>query len=390
MLKSLLRPVAFARPLLLCSPLLFATGCGAFDSPDIPTADEAGMVKQSYQQQQIVEGITVPWGMVFLPNGDMLVSERAGELRMVKNGQLLDEKISGLPEILVTGQGGLLDLELHPDYANNGWLYFSYATPAKDGNGGHTAIMRARLKGMALVDQQLLYRGGPDGSTGRHFGSRIEFDNAGYLYFSIGDRAERDINPQDLSRDGGKIYRLHDDGRIPEDNPFAGKADHKGAIYSYGHRNPQGMALNPVSGQIWTHEHGPRGGDEVNIINKGKNYGWPVISYGINYSGTKFTELTAKEGMEQPAWYWDPSIAPSGMTFITSDKYPQWQGKLIVGSLKFDYLVLLSLDGDKITEQHTLFEGIGRVRNVRQGPDGYLYVAVDGGGIKKIVPQNIQ
>ena len=371
------------RTFSIASALLVLPACGAFDKPEIPKADS----DQAYKVVTISPDFNVPWGMVQLPDGSLLASERSGELRMIRNGRMLPEPVKGLPPILAKGQGGLLDLELHPDYANNGWLYLSYASPAENGSGGHTAIMRARLKGMQLVDKQLLYRGGPDGSTGRHFGSRIEFDNQGYLYFSIGDRGERDVNPQDLSRDGGKIYRLHDDGRIPTDNPFANQAGAKAAIYSFGHRNPQGMARHPETGDIWIHEHGPRGGDEVNLIRPGKNYGWPEISYGINYNGTKFTDLTAKAGMEQPVWYWDPSIAPSGMVFVTSDKYPQWQGHLLIGSLKFNYLVLCTLDGNRITGQQTLFEGIGRVRNVRQGADGYLYVATDGGGILQITPK---
>jgi len=206
------------------------------------------------------------------------------------------------------------------------------------------------------------------------------------LYISSGDRGDRDVNPQRLDRDAGKIHRINSDGSIPNDNPFVGQKDANPSIFSYGHRNPQGMAMHPVTGDIWTHEHGPKGGDEINIIRKGANYGWPVISFGVNYSGSSFTELTEKEGMEPPQWYWVPSIAPSGMTFVTSDIYPDWKGKIIVGSLKFAYLVALELEGDKVLRQEILFPGIGRVRNVMQGADGYIYVATDGAGIFKIVP----
>ena len=244
--------------------------------------------------------------------------------------------------------------------------------------------MRAKLKGDSLVEQQDIYLAQAYDDAGRHFGSRLAFDRQGYLYFSIGDRANRDVNPQDISRDGGKIYRLHDDGRIPKDNPFINEPKAKTAIYSYGHRNPQGMALHPKTGQIWIHEHGPRGGDEVNLIAPGKNYGWPLVSHGVNYSGTKFTELTEKEGMESPLWHWTPSIAPSGMVFVTSDNYPQWQNHLLVGSLKFGYLVLLTLADNRVIAQEKLFEGLIRVRNVKQGSDGFLYVGVDGKGIYRI------
>ncbi|MEM7381907.1 MAG: PQQ-dependent sugar dehydrogenase, partial [Bacteroidota bacterium] len=219
-------------------------------------------------------------------------------------------------------------------------------------------------------------------------GSRLEFDNEGYLYFSIGDRGARDENPQDIRRNGGKIYRIHDDGRIPEDNPFVGTEGAVEAAFTYGNRNPQGMAKNPATGAIWIHEHGPRGGDEINIVQKGLNYGWPVITYGINYSGTPITDITEKEGMEQPIYYWVPSIGPSGMTFVNSDKFPDWNGNLLVGSLAFQYLERLVLEDNKVTYREKLMEDIGRVRNVRQGPDGLIYVAVEGKGIYKLSPNS--
>ena len=294
------------------------------------------------------------------------------------------EKIAGLPEIATGGQGGLLDIVLHPDYANNGWLYFSY-TKADDKGNKSTAIMRAKLKNMALTEQEDIYVAKAYSNKGVHFGSRLAFDEHGYLYFSIGDRGQRNINPQDISRDAGKIYRLLDDGGIPHDNPFVDNQFAKKAIYSYGHRNPQGMAKHPITGDIWSHEHGPRGGDEVNIIAKSKNYGWPKISYGINYSGTRFTNLTQHKDMEQPQWYWDPSIAPSGMVFVTSDKYSQWQGNLLIGSLKFGYILMLTLEGEKVIKEEIVKDKLMRVRNIKQGPDGYVYVAVDGQGIYKLL-----
>ena len=252
--------------------------------------------------------------------------------------------IAGAPTIVNRGQGGLLDIKLHPNYITNGWIYLSFSSPEGEGEGANTAIMRAKLKDTSLIEQQIIYKGTPNTRKGQHFGSRIEFDNQGHLYFSIGDRGNRDENPQDVTRDCGKIYRLNDDGSIPEDNPFVNTPNAKQAIFSYGHRNPQGLIKHPETGAIWEHEHGPKGGDEINIIQKAKNYGWPIISYGINYDGSSFTDITEKEGMEQPLFYWVPSIAPSGMTFVSSDIYPQWKGNLLVGSLKFKYLERLVLD----------------------------------------------
>jgi glucose/arabinose dehydrogenase len=324
--------------------------------------------------------------MAFLPDNSILITEKSGEIIHFKDGE--KTMINGVPEVYVRGQGGLLDIKLHPDYTNNGWIYLSYSSKEGDGDGGNTAITRAKLNGNTLVEKRLIYKAGPNTKKGNHFGSRIEFDNQGYLYFSIGDRSNRDENPQDITRDGGKIYRLNDDGSIPNDNPFTDEAEAKKGIYSYGHRNPQGMAKNPFTGAIWVNEHGPKGGDEINIIEKGKNFGWPVISYGINYNGTTFTDITEKEGMEQPLFYWVPSIAPSGMAIVDSDKYPDWKGNVLVGSLKFKYLERLIIEDNVVTKREKLFEDIGRVRNVIQAPDGYIYVAVEGKGIVKIIPEN--
>lgn len=339
----------------------------------------------NYTTELVVSDLNVPWGMTFLPDGSMLITEKSGQLIHFKDG--IKTTIEDLPEVYVRGQGGLLDIELHPDFEENGWIYFTYGSSEGEGDGGHTALSRAKIDNNKLVEKQLLYKAGPNTKKGQHWGSRIAFDNDGYLYFSIGERGKRDENPQDITKDGGKIYRLHDDGRIPEDNPFIGTENAKTAIYSYGHRNPQGMIKNPYTGAIWVHEHGPKGGDEINIIGKGNNYGWPIISYGVNYSGTSFTEITEKEGMEQPLFYWVPSIAPCGMTFVTSEKYPEWKDNILVGSLKFSYLERLILEDNKVIKREKLFEDIGRVRNVIQAPNGYIYIAVEGKGIFKIVPQ---
>ncbi|MCF6296795.1 MAG: PQQ-dependent sugar dehydrogenase [Flavobacteriaceae bacterium] len=340
----------------------------------------------SFKVETVVSDLEIPWGLAFLPDGSILISEQTGELIHFKNGKKTE--VQNIPKIYNKNQGGLLDIELHPNYAKNGWIYFSMsANLEKDGKGGSTVIMRAKLVDNKLVKQEILYKSGPNVKAGYHFGSRLEFDNDGYLYFSIGDRGKRDINPQDITKDNGKIYRIYDNGKIPTDNPFYNNEGAKKAIYSYGHRNPQGMALHPVTGKIWTHEHGPKGGDEINIINAGKNYGWPKITYGINYDGTTITDNTSLPGMEQPLHYWVPSIAPSGMTFVTSDKYPNWKDNLLVGSLKFQYLNRCVLKNGKVVKEEKLLEGMGRVRTVHQAPDGYIYVAIEQLGIVKIVPE---
>lgn len=335
--------------------------------------------------EQVVGGLQNPWGMAFLPDTSLLITEKSGKLLLYKADNTTE--IGGVPEVYLRGQGGLMDIELHPKYSENGWIYLSFSSTDSKAEGGNTTIIRAKLSNNRLVEQQRLYKATPNTTKGQHFGSRLEFDDEGYLYFSIGDRFNREVNPQDVTRDGGKIYRLHDDGRIPEDNPFTNQPDAKPAIFSYGHRNPQGLAKHPKTGQIWEHEHGPRGGDEINIIQKGKNYGWPVITYGINYIGTKITDETARPGMEQPLYQWTPSIAPCGMAFVTSDTYPKWKDNLLVGSLVFQYLERLVIEDDEVVYREKLLDGIGRVRNVRQAPDGFIYVGVEGKGIYRLVPK---
>lgn len=339
----------------------------------------------SYDYEVVVDNLSIPWGFTFLPDKSMLITEKSGKLYHFNKGRRTE--ILGLPHVTVLGQGGLMDIELHPQYDKTKWIYFSYAFSSNNNARANTAIMRAKLDGNKLVEQQVLYKASPDYETGQHFGCRIIFDREGYLYFSIGERGKRDLNPQDITRDCGKIYRLKDDGTVPANNPFVNNPAAKPAIYSYGHRNPQGMAIHPITDKIWIHEHGPKGGDEINIIEAGKNYGWPLISYGVNYNGTKFTDKTSAPGMEQPIHYWVPSIAPSGMVFITSDVYPDWKGNLLVGSLKFQYLDRCTLDGKKVTSEEKLLDGLGRVRSVEQGPDGYIYVGIENLGIVKIIPK---
>ena len=342
--------------------------------------------KIPYQTEALWTDIIIPWGMVQLPDGKMLATERSGKLWLLTEGKPSIE-ITGLPEIHAYGQGGLLDIALHPAFETNQLIYFTYASQNK--TGSHTALMRAKLDrdNHQLIEKQMLYLGEGNSMEGSHYGSRIAITDQ-FVYFSMGDRGQRDKNPQDLSLDGGKIYRLNLDGSVPKSNPFYQQANAKKAIYSYGHRNPQGLITIPDSHQVWSHEHGPKGGDEVNLIESGHNYGWPVIGYGVNYIGTNYTDITAKEGMDQPKLYWDPSIAPSGMAYISSDKYPQWQGKLLLGSMKFGHLVLLDINNGQVTKQTKLLAGIGRVRNVIQGNDGYIYLGLDGKGIQRLLPQS--
>lgn len=341
----------------------------------------------AFEYELIVPDVNVPWGMVFLSDGSMLITERSGELihfnPEASGGN--KTKIENLPEIYVRGQGGLMDIELHPNYKKNGWIYLTYASEAGEGEGGNTALMRAKLKNGGLVQKEVLYKAEPNSTSGRHFGSRIEFDDKGYLFFTIGGRGKRELNPQDIARDGGKTYRLNDDGSIPQDNPFVDEPDAKKAIFSYGQRNQQGMAMHPETGEIWIHEHGPMGGDEINIIKKGGNYGWPIITYGQNYSGTEIDYPGAEPEMIEPIHYWVPSIAPSGMVFVTSEKYPHLQGNLLVGSLKFQYLEHDVLENGKVVKREKLLEDIGRVRSIVQGPDGFIYIGVESLGVVRLV-----
>jgi len=355
-------------------------GCAQENSPAIETPTTS-----NYTYETVVDDINIPWGMAFINEKELLVTEVSGTLYHVQDG--IKTAIEGLPDIYVRGQGGLLDVALHPDFKNNSILYMTLAATLDGDAGGNTSLYKAKLVDKHLEEVSLLYKATPNTKKGQHFGSRIAFDNEGHVYFSVGDRGNRDENPQDITRDGGKIYRLNLDGSIPEDNPFVSNPNAKHAVFSYGHRNPQGMTVHPKTGAIWVNEHGPQGGDEINEIVKGKNFGWPVITYGINYSGTTITDKTKAPNMEQPFYYWVPSIAPSGMTFSTSGIYPEWQDNLFVGSLKFEYLERLVIEGGEVTKREKILDKVGRVRNVKEGPDGYLYIGVEGKGILRIIPK---
>ncbi len=355
----------------------------------VPAAQAAQAPSQSFSFEILTDGLEHPWGLAFLPDGGMLVTERPGRLRLADaDGHLHPQPIGGLPPIRPHGQGGLLDVALHPDFRDNRLVYFSFAEADSQGVG--TAVARGQLRGHRLEQVETIFRLLPKSGARQHFGSRLVFDNDGYLFITLGDRGER-TRAQDLNDHAGSVIRLHDDGRIPADNPFVQRQGARPEIYSYGHRNAQGAALHPDTGRLWIHEHGPQGGDELNIPAAGVNYGWPVITYGAEYmTGFKIGEGTHKAGMAQPVYYWTPSIAPSGMAFYTGDRFPGWNGNLFVGSLKFRLLVRLVLDGERIvSEERLLKDELGRIRDVRQGPDGLLYLLTDqdDGWLVRLVPE---
>ncbi|MFN3999580.1 PQQ-dependent sugar dehydrogenase [Algoriphagus sp.] len=327
-----------------------------------------------------------PWGMTWLPDGRMLVTERKGEILVFKNDKYTGEKIQGLPAVHNVNQAGLLDIALHPKFAENGWIYIAYAKNFEDTTAA-TTIMRFKLEGNTAVNQEDLITAGPAWKGGRHFGSRIIFDNDGYLYFSNGDKGNIPMNAQDLTNAHGKIHRINDDGTIPSDNPFVDSVGAVASIWTYGNRNPQGLVYDKANNRIWEVEHGPMGGDELNLIEKGKNYGWPVITYGINYNGTPITDITEKEGMEQPKHYWVPSIATCGMTLVTSDKYPTWKGNILVAALAKQHIARVEMDGTTYVGEEKLLQDIGRVRQVAESPDGYIYAITEATGLMvKLLP----
>jgi glucose/arabinose dehydrogenase len=337
-----------------------------------------------YRIVKVAEGLVNPWSMAFLPNGDVLVTERPGRLRIIRQGRLLPNPVEGVPAVHAVGQGGLLDVVLHPNFASNQLVYISYSKPLGDSTAT-TAIARGKWENDRLTNVQDVWvattRGSPRSG---HYGSRIAFDRNGFMYVTVGDRqappsGDLPAHPaQDFSNNHGSINRLHDDGRVPNDNPFVGRENMRPEIWSKGHRNPQGLAVDPATGEVWATEHGPQGGDELNLIAKGKNYGWPVIGYGVNYqTGSAIHSGTHKEGMEQPRHIWVPSIGASGLTFYTGDKFPGWKGSLFAGGLVGEQLVRLTVDGQRVEVAEVLVRRQGRIRDVRQSPDGYIYLAID-------------
>lgn len=336
----------------------------------------------------IVNNREIIWGMDFLPNGDLLFTEKKGTIaRYTANGTI--QEISGVPVgIFSNGQGGLLDIKVHPNYANNGWIYISYAASESGVNGALLKLTRFKLNGNNIINTETIFQTKTPNTWYGHYGSRIIFDKAGFLYLSIGEGGytsyggvgSGNMNAQDTKSDWGKVHRMTDDGKLPADNPVLPGNTSATTVFSYGHRNPQGMTYDAVNNRIWENEHGPMGGDEINLVEKGKNYGWPLVSYGKNYDGVAVSSNPTANGITEPLKYWVPSMAPSGMAVITSDKFKSWKGNVLTGSLKFNYISRAVLQGTTITKDEKILEGIGRVRNVKQGPDGDIYVAVEGPG----------
>jgi len=338
-----------------------------------------------------IDGLDNPWGLVFTGSNQALITEQSGQLRQVVDGQLLPEPIAGIPEVWDSGQGGLLDVAIDPDFAENAWIYLVYSHPLEPGsNKAMTKFVRGKIKGNNWTDEQVLFAAKPEHyiKSRAHFGSRITFDDEGHVFFGVGDRGQKSV-AQDLTRPYGKIFRLMRDGSIPKDNPFIGNSKAYPAIFSYGVRNPQGLTW--TGGVLWETEHGPKGGDELNIIEPGVNYGWPVISYGRNYSGTELTPYTHMDGMVQPVSQWTPSIAVSGLDVVTGDMFKDWNGYLLTGALKFEELRLIKVDGRKYISEQILIKGKGRVRDVSMGPDGAIYVTLNSPGqILRLTPNTMK
>jgi aldose sugar dehydrogenase len=342
--------------------------------------------------ETFARGLVNPWGLAFLPDGQALVTERPGRMRLIAKDGGLSQPLGGVPQVLAARQGGLLDVALGPDFASSKLVYFSFSEPRSDGTNG-TAVARAKLvaggDGGKLEDVKVIFRQEPGTTGGMHFGSRLAFARDGNLFVTLGERFQRD-KAQDLSNHYGKVVRIRSDGSVPPDNPFAGKAGARPEIWSYGHRNPQSAAIHPGTGKLWTVEHGARGGDEINVPAAGKNYGWPAITYGRDYTFLKIGEGTEKAGLEQPIYYWDPSIAPSGMAFYTGNLFPEWKGNLFVGALAGRALHRLVLEGEQVVGEEALLKDLGeRIRDVRNGPDGALWVLTDSteGRVLRLVPE---
>jgi glucose/arabinose dehydrogenase len=335
-----------------------------------------------YRVSTFVDGLVQPWSIAFLPNGDALVTERPGRLRIVRQGQLVPQPVDGVPAVLHSSQGGLLEVAPHPNFASNRMLYLTFSKPLADGKQATTALVRGRFENDRLTNVEQLFESVSQGRG--HFGGKLAFDKSGYLFLTLGDRqvppeGNLEAHPaQDLSNHHGKMIRLHDDGRVPTDNPFVKREGARPEIWSYGHRNVQGIAIHPETGDVWTDEHGPQGGDELNRLQPGRNYGWPVIGFGVNYqTGLAIHSGTHREGMEQPVHIWVPSIGISGLMIYTGDRFSQWKGNLFVGGMVGQQLGRLTLQGQRITSEETLVPQMGRIRDVRQSPDGYIYLVTD-------------
>lgn len=384
-------------PIFLTAVLALAAASRAASGQPAKSDSVIQTAYHDFAVETVVEGLVHPFAMTFTPEGDLLVTERPGRLRIVRHGVLLPEPVAGLPDILALGRGaksqdgreqaGMRDVVLHPRFASNRLLYISYTKPGAEGLG-NLAVARGRFESDRLSEVEEIFHAdafGDGSDRSSQWGGRLAFDRNGYLFITVGDRQwppKGDLSKhpaQDLSNHNGTTVRLHDDGRVPADNPFVGRAGARPEIWTYGHRNAQGLAVQPEAGDVWLNEHGPQGGDELNWIRPGLNYGWPVVGFGVNYrTGLAIHEGTHKEGMEPPVHVWVPSIGISGMLFYTGDRFPQWKGDMLVASLIGQKLIRLRLDGRRVVREETLLQGMGRLRDVQQGPDGLIYVAVDG------------
>ncbi|HEX4936645.1 MAG TPA: PQQ-dependent sugar dehydrogenase, partial [Gemmatimonadaceae bacterium] len=373
---------------LLVVLLLVAAGAAPAQAPS--TADTSRQPQRSarhaFRIVTVVDSVYFPSALAWLPNGDLLLTERPGRLRVVRDGVLDPTPIAGVPAVWrARGQGGLLDIALHPDFARNGLLYLSHGMGREGDSSGTLAVTRARLEGDRLVEAKAIFVANAWEGRNNHFGGRLAFDAKGFLYVTVGERmADPNLlaaHPaQDPRRHFGTVVRLHDDGRVPSDNPFRGRGDTLPEIWSYGHRNPQGIAVDPASGDVWETEHGPRGGDELNLIRRGGNYGWPMVTWGVNYDGTPITAESRRAGMESPRFTWVPSIATAGMTFYTGDRFAWWKGNLFIASLAGQQLVRVTIEDGRVVSTEPLLQGVvGRMRDVRQGPDGLLYLVLESG-----------
>ena len=366
---------------------LTAAACALLAAPALAqqaAPDVQRSALHDFRVVTVVDSLVQPWSIAFLPGGDLLVTERPGRLRIVRRGKLLPDPVAGVPAVLYTSQGGLLDVALHPRFASNRLVYLSYSKPMPD-SAGTTAVARGRLENDRLVDVQDIFVATTRAPRANgHYGSRLAFDRDGFLYVTVGDRqilpaGDLPAHPaQDVTNHHGTVVRLHDDGRVPADNPLQGRAGARPEIFTYGHRNPQGLAIHPETNEVWITEHGPQGGDELNLVQAGKNYGWPVVGFGVNYrTGAAIHTGTHREGMEQPVHVWVPSIGASGLLFYTGDRFPGWKGSLFAGGLAGEQLARFTMDRGRPALAEVLVRGRGRIRDVRQGPDGMLYLAMD-------------